>query len=146
MGFFLQVVPCLAQALCTKLVMCQNILGHTLILVQVTGPRLLGSPGSWGIPSVAPVPASSVWCHGWGAAQDPGKAVVEASIQPPTDLRVAGALIPAAEGQGELWRANFWTSLLRFFKILGFSLWRSWWSGKGYWRLFQLNLLEHQDC
>lgn len=107
MGFFLQVVPCLAQALCTKLVKCQNILGHTLILVQVTGPRLLGSPGSWGIPSVAPVPASSVWCHGWGAAQDPGKAVVEASIQPPTDLRVAGALIPAAEGQGELWRANF---------------------------------------
>lgn len=118
--------------------MYQNTPGRTLILVQVMGPQSLGSLCSWGILSAAPAPASSVWCCGSGVAPDPGEALVEASIQPPTHLflkclGVSGALLLLQKAR--LGRSNFWTSLLRSFKILGFSLWRSLRKGKGYWKV-----------
>lgn len=109
----------------------------------------LGSPSDWGISSAAPAPVSCAWFPRWGAAPNLGKVLVEVSIQPSASVSEVpeSTQVPCSHCKmPQQGRTNFWTSLLCFFEILGFSLWRSWWKGKGYWRLLQLNLLEHQDC
>lgn len=142
---FLQSVPCPAQALCTNLMMYWTILGYFNSGTS-SGTLITGISG-W--LRAAPLqllctPVSSFWCPTEGQLWTQARVWFNSVTQTFFSEHIPGPW--SHFRRSGIGRSDFWTSPLCFFKILVFNLGRNWWKGKGHSKLFQLSLLEHQDC